>query len=167
MAAHCLHHLAPGFGCVSAIRQGAERVGAKVRRQHDQRLLEIDGAAVAIGQDAIIQHLQQDVEDIGVGLFHLVEQDDLIGLAPHGLGQDTAFVIADIAGGRADQTGYGVLFHEFRHVDADHRGFVIEQIFGQRLGQFGLADPGGAEEEERPQRAAFVVQPGAGAADGF
>ena len=36
-----------------------------------------------------------------------------------------------------------MLFHEFRHVDAHHRLFAVEQEFGERLAQLGLADAGG------------------------
>ena len=81
-------------------------------------------------------------------LLDLVEQDDLIGPAPHRLGQHAAFLIADIAGRRADQPGDAVLLHELGHVDADHRVRIVEQEFGERLGELGLADAGRAEEQE-------------------
>ena len=35
------------------------------------------------------------------------------------------------------------------HVDADHRPLVVEEILGQRAGEFRLADPGGSQENER------------------
>ena len=41
-----------------------------------------------------------------------------------------------------------MLLGVLRHVDADHRGLVVEQEVGQALGQFGLADAGGTEEKE-------------------
>ena len=53
--------------------------GAAARdvRGHDQdRVLEVHGAALAVGEAAVVQHLQQDVEDVVVGLLDLVEQDD-------------------------------------------------------------------------------------------
>ena len=43
-----------------------------------------------------------------------------------------------------------------RHVNADHGFFVVEEEVCQRLGQLGLADAGGAEEEERPCRPVLV-----------
>jgi len=52
------------------------------------------------------------------------------------------------------------------HVDAHQRIFVIEHEPGQRLGQLGLAHAGRAEEDERADRAARVLEAGAGAADG-
>ncbi len=52
------------------------------------------------------------------------------------------------------------------HVDAHQGVLVVEHELGQRLGQLGLAHAGGAEEDERADRAARVLQAGAGPADG-
>ena len=100
--------------------------------------------ALPVGQPAVVEHLQQDVEHVRMRLLDLVEQDDLIGPAPHRFGERAAFFVADIARRRADQPRDRVLLHVFRHVDADQRILVVEQIFGQRLGQLGLADAGRA-----------------------
>ena len=71
---------------------------------HDQhRVAEVDRAAEAVGQLAVLQHLQQDVEDVRVGLLDLVEQDHRVGLAPHLLGEHAALVVAHVARRRADQ----------------------------------------------------------------
>ena len=43
---------------------------------------------------------------------------------------------------------------------------VVEEHLGERLGELGLADAGGAEEEEGPDRSRLVLQAGAGAAHG-
>ena len=43
---------------------------------HDDRVREIDGVAVAVGQAAVVEHLQQDVEHVAVGFFDFVEQHD-------------------------------------------------------------------------------------------
>jgi hypothetical protein len=127
-------------------------------------LLEVDRAALAVGQAAVVQHLQQHVEHIRMRLLDLVEQDHLIGPAAHRLGQRAALLIADIARRRADQAGDRVLLHVLRHVDAHHRLVVVEQERGQRLGQLGLADARGAEEHERADRPVGVLQAGARAA---
>ena len=57
--------------------------------------------------------------------------------------------------------------HELAHVEAHHRFLVIEEGVGERLGQLGLADAGGAEEEEGGQGPARVGQPGARSHDGL
>jgi hypothetical protein len=59
-----------------------------------------------------------------------------------------------------------VLLHELAHVDADQVILGVEQEFGQRLAQLGLADAGGAEEEEGAVGPVLVRQAGARAADG-
>ena len=72
-------------------------------------VLEIDRAALAVGQPAVIENLQQHVEDIVVRLLDLIEQNDAIGTAAHGFGQLTAFLVADISRRRADQPSDRVL----------------------------------------------------------
>ena len=99
-------------------------------------------------------------------LLDLVEQHHLIGPAPNRFGQCAALLVADIAGRRADQPGHGVLLHEFRHVHTDHRRLVVEQEFGERLGELGLADARGAQEHERANRPIGVLQARPGAAHG-
>jgi hypothetical protein len=43
-------------------------------------VLEVDRAALAVGEAAVVEHLQQHVEHVGVGLLDLVEQHDAYGL---------------------------------------------------------------------------------------
>ena len=112
---------------------------------HDQdRILEIHGPALAVGHPAVVEHLQQHVEHIGMGLFDLVEQDDRIGPPPHRLGEHAALVITDIAGRGADQAGHRMFFHVLRHVDPDHGLLGVKEEIGQAPGQFGLAHTGRA-----------------------
>ena len=59
-----------------------------------------------------------------------------------------------------------MLFHEFAHVDADHRRIVVEQESGECLGELGLADAGRPEEKEAAQRPVRILQACARAADG-
>ena len=46
-------------------------------------------------------------------------------------------------------------------------GLVAEEELGERLGQLGLADAGGAQEDERPAGPLGVLEAGPGAADGL
>ena len=87
-----------------------------------------------------------------MGLFHLVEEHHRVRTPAHRLGQLTTLVVTDVAGRRAHQSGHRVLLAVLAHVDADHRPLVVEQEVGQRLGQLGLADTGGAEEQKRSGR---------------
>ncbi len=52
-----------------------------------------------------------------------------------------------------------MLLHVLAHVDADDGALVVEQELRQRPGELGLADAGGAEEQERPDRPVGVAQP--------
>ena len=162
--AHDRHHLiAHGVG-VLALRLVDQELGAEIRRHHDQRVAEVDRAALAVGQAAVVEHLQQHVEHVRVRLLDLVEQDHLIGPPPHRLGERAALLVADIAGRRADQPRDRVLLHVFRHVDAQQRRLVVEQELGERLGQLGLADAGRPQEHERADRPVRILQAGARAA---
>ena len=142
--AHDRHHLiAHSFG-VLAFRLVDQKLGAEVRGHDNQGVAEIDGVALTVGQAAVVEHLQQNIEHIRVRFLDLVEQHHLIRPPPHRFGQRATFLVADIAGRRPDQARHRVLLHVFRHVDTDERALVVEQEFGERLGQLGLADTGRA-----------------------
>ena len=120
---------------------------------------------VAVGEAAVVQHLQQDVEHVGVGLLDLVEQDHGVGPAAHRLGQLAALVVAHVARRRADEAGHRVLLHVLRHVEAHHGPLVVEQELGQGPGQLGLAHAGGAQEDEGADGPVAGRRPGPGAPD--
>ena len=92
----------------------------------DDGVFEIDGAALAIGEPAIIEHLQENIENVGMGFLDFVEEDHTIGPAAHRFTQLAPFFIADIARRSADEPRDGVFLHVFAHVDADHGILVIE-----------------------------------------
>ena len=58
-----------------------------------------------------------------------------------------------------------MLLHVLGHVEGDQGVLVAEEELGERLGQLGLPDAGGAEEDERAARALRVLEAGPGAAD--
>ena len=145
---------------------GGELRGAEVRGHDEDGVFEIDGAALGVGEAAVVEDLQEDVEDVGVGLLDLVEEDDGVGPAADGLGELAALVVADVAGRRSDEAGDGVLLHVLGHVDADHGGFVVEEELGEGAGGLGFADAGGAEEDEAADGTLGVGEAGAAAADG-
>ena len=162
MIAHYLHHRGLHGLVISATGQGLNQIRPQVGGHHHHRIAEIHRTALTIGQATIIQHLQQNVEDIRVSLLHLVQQHHRVRLATHRFGQVTAFFIADIAWGSPHQPGHGMLLHELGHVDTHHGFFGIEQEVGQRLAQLGLANPSGAQEQETAVGTIGVRQPGTG-----
>src|SRR2546425_5687538 len=108
-----------------AILQNA--MAADVRCHDDDRVLEIDCSSLTIGQPAVIQDLEQHVEDVAVRFLHLVKKDHGKGPPPDGFGELAAFFVSDIARGCADEPGDGVLLLVLGHVDPDHGVFVIKQ----------------------------------------
>jgi len=102
-----------------------------------------------------------------MGLLDLVEQDHPVGSAPHRLGELAAFLVADVAGRRAEHPADGVPLLVFAHVDAHQRVLVVEQELGQRLGQLGLADAAGAQEDEAADGSPGILEPAARPAQGI
>ena len=69
--------------------------------------------------------------------------------------KQAALVEADVARRRADQAADGMALHVLRHVEADQ---LDAHDVGQLLGRFGLADAGGAGEQERADRLVAPAQ---------
>ena len=128
--------------------QVSDGLGTHVGRHDDDRVLEGHLATLAIGQTAVVEHLQQHVKDIRMSLLHLVEQDYGVRTTAHGLGELAALVVTHVSRGCTDQTLDAELLHVLGHVDTHERALVVEQALGQRLGELGLAYAGGAQEEE-------------------
>src|ERR1700721_731804 len=87
---------------------------ADVRGHDDDRVLEVDCVAEAIGQLPVFKHLQQDVEDVAVRLLDFVEQNDRVRRALHPLGELSALLVAHVARRRTDQLRDRMLLHELR-----------------------------------------------------
>ena len=100
-------------------------------------------------------------------LFHLIKEDDRIGLAAHRLGQLSALVVADVAGRRADQARDRIFLHIFAHINAHEVVLIVKKHLGKRLCQLGLAHARRAEEQEGADRAARITDARAGAQDGI
>ena len=144
----------------------AQRFDRADVRGHDQdAVAEVDRAALAVGEASVVEHLQQHVEDLGVRLLDLVEQDHAVRPPPHGLGELAALVVADVAGRRTDQPRDRVPLLVLGHVEPHHRVLVVEHELGERTCELGLADAGRAEEDERADRPVRILQTGARAAE--
>src|SRR5579884_1231684 len=142
-----------------------EEPGPKVRGHDDDRVLEIDGVPETVGQLAVFEYLQQNIEDVRMGLLDFIQQDDRIGRTLHALGKLAAFLVAHVSGRRTDQLRNGVLFHKLRHIEADEALFTAEEELGQSPRYFGFADARGPEEQEGTGRATGRFEPGARTAD--
>jgi hypothetical protein len=71
---------------------------AEVRGHDDERVPEVDLVAERVGEDAVLEDLQQQVRQVGMRLLDLVEKDDRVRIPPDALGQLTAFLVTDVAG---------------------------------------------------------------------
>jgi len=116
---------------------------------------------------AFFHDLEQHVEGLRVRLLDLVEHDDAVRAAAQRLGELPGVLVTDVAGWRAGQAGDRMPLHELAHVELDEGVLAAEHEFGQHFGQLGLADARRPQEDERPDRAAGVLQPGAGPAHGL
>src|SRR5579884_1279955 len=130
---------------------------ADVAGHDNDRVLEVNGAALPIGETPIIENLQQDIEHIRRGLFDFVEQHDAVGAAAHSLGQLPALFITNIAGGCANQAGDAVFLHVLGHVDTNQSMLIVEEEFGEGASQFGFTNAGWPQEHEAGKRAIRVL----------
>ena len=109
------------------IRIGAKlhnSVGADVRSQKDDRVLEVDLAAFAVFQHALIKYLEEKLHHVRMRLFDLVKQHYRIRFAPDRLGQHAAFAVADISRRRTLETRNGVCLLVFAHIYRDQVAFA-------------------------------------------
>src|SRR5690606_4326863 len=115
-------------------------LAAEVRREDQDGVAEVDRAALPIGQAAVIEHLEEDVEDFRMRLLHSVHQPDAEGAPANSFGELTTLYESDVAGGRTEEAGDGVLLAVRAHVDAAHGLLVVEEELGESPGQLGLSD---------------------------
>ena len=135
-------------GAAKAHRAGRLVGAARIGGHDDDSILKIHVPALGVGNVAIVQNLEHDVEHVGMGLLNLVEEDHAIGLAPHLLSELPGLVVAHVARGRADDAAHGKLLHKFGHVQPDEGLGGVEHVHGQLLDQFGLAHAGGAHKDK-------------------
>ena len=121
-------------------------LAGNVAGQDDDAVGEVHRPALAVRDAAVVQHLEQHVEHFGMGFLHLVQQDHRIGLAPYGLRELAPFLVTHVAGRRANESGYGMALHIFRHVEPHNGGLVVKELLRQGFAQFRLAHAGGAQE---------------------
>jgi hypothetical protein len=119
-------------------------------------VLEVHRAPLAVCEAAVVQDLEEHVEDVRVRLLDLVEEHHRVGPAAHRLGQLAALLVAHIAGRSTHQPGHRVALLVFGHVEPDQGPLVVEEVLGEGPGQLGLANPGGTQEDEGTDRAVGI-----------
>lgn len=129
--------------------------GTRVGRHHQDDVLEVRLAAVGIRQHTAVHDLQQDVEDVGMRLLDLVQQQHTMRRLDDLFRQQAALVETDIARRCADQSADRMRLHVLAHVEADQ---FDAQLQRELLGHLGLAHAGGAGEQEVADRLVRIAQ---------
>ena len=94
----------------------------------------------------MVHDLKQQVEDIRMCLFDLVEQQHRVRMLGDGFGEEPALVEAHVARWRADQPRHGMALHILGHVETNQ---LDSHNAGKLHCHLGLADTGRAREQER------------------
>ena len=76
---------------VDAVQQ---KCGPQVTGQNDDGVLKVDGAALRVGNPPVVQHLKQNIKNVGMSFFDLIEQDDGVRFPTDRLSQLSALLIS-------------------------------------------------------------------------
>ena len=98
-------------------------MSADIRSHDNNGIFKIYSTSFIIGQTTIVEHLQQDIEHIGMCFLDLIQQHHRIRYC---FGQLSTFVISDISRRSSDQSGYRVFLLVFRHIDTGHLRLIVE-----------------------------------------
>src|SRR5829696_344472 len=142
-------------------------LAAHVRGHDNYRVLEVDRPALGVSEAPVVEHLQERVENVRVGLLDLVEENDRVGTTPHLLRELSSLFVADVAWRRADEAAHRVALLELGHVYPDHGVLLAEEVLGESTGELGLADSCRTEEYKAADGALGVLYASPGAPDGL
>ena len=120
--------------------------GSDIRGHNDNGVSKIDFAGKAIGDLAVLENLQENVPDIGMGFFDFIEKDNAVGAATDFFGELTALFVTNVSWGGTDKAGDIKLLHVFGHIELNEGILFAEDFFGEGFGQVGFADAGWAKE---------------------
>ena len=104
--------------------------------------------AKVVRQLPLLQHLQQQVEHIGMGLLDLVQQHHGIGMATHLFRKHSPLLESNVTWRCAHQTAGIVLFHEVAHIHPNQGILAAEEEPSQGLGQQCLSHTSGTQKDE-------------------
>jgi len=108
--------------------------------------------------------LQKNIEDIGVGFFNFVQQQQRERTGTNRFRQIPARVGVGKSGRRSNQTINAGFFLVFRHIKPHHLRFRPEVNFGNGFRQFRFADSGRPQKKQVHNRTLGAAHLGAGPA---
>jgi len=97
----------------------AHFLGAGIGRHDQYHVAEVCLAAIVICQGAVVHDLQQQIKDIRVCFFDLIQKQYHMRVPGDGFRQQTALVITDVSGWCTNQAGYGMAFHVLGHIKSN------------------------------------------------
>ena len=120
----------------------------RIRSHDDDRVAKIRNRPLPIRESAVLQHLQEHMENIGVRLLYLVKEDNGKRLLAYGIRELAALLVADIARRRTDETRCRVLLHVLGHVESNDRFLRAKHRLGKCTRKLRLAHARRTEEKE-------------------
>ena len=130
-----------------------------IRSHYYNRIFEINHPTLIISQAAIIKHLQQYVENIGMSFLHLIKQNHRIWFATNSLCQLSTLIISYISRRCSNQSGSTKLLLIFTHINTSHHIFIIKQIISQSLCQLCLTHTCGSKKNKRANWSSWIAKP--------
>ena len=104
---------------VGVLAHADDNVLGGIAREDDDGVFEVDIPSLGVLHPAFVKNLEEDLMNVGMGLLDFVEEDDAVGPAADGFGEDAAFAVADVSRGRAFEGADGMGLLELAHVDGD------------------------------------------------
>src|SRR5713101_3952082 len=94
---HLVVRLALALGQEAWSRALADEARAQIRGHDEDGVLEVDHVTHGVREAAVVEDLQEHVEDIGMGLLDLVEEDDRVRPPAHFFRQEATLFVPHIA----------------------------------------------------------------------
>ena len=137
----------------------------QIRSEDVNRVAAIDGIAGAVRDSAFVEGRQEHVEEIRVGLFDFVEEDDAEGALADGLGEEAslpAFLL--VTAGGADQ-GPGLLLLLVSPMSTRVRASVVpKRNLASSFASWVFPTPDGPRTGTHADRTVRGLRPGQGSA---
>ena len=92
---------------------------------------------------SVIHHLKQNIVNIGMGFFDLIQKKHRMGILPDRFRQKAALFIAHITGRSADELRHRMLFLILTHIKPEKRD---SQLLRQGFGNLRLSHAGGTHK---------------------